>query len=140
MYVDPITRQTYDYATPFACDNIPKNVIELGHDTDDQDFYILGPEPIKRKQPLMFTPSQIKSTIRTNTFIAQDAGIFSNAEIDQFWNRILFSKLSDSTLQPLGKLWIILSFHSKHLTMMQFHLMKVLIILYVLDYMTNLSI
>ena len=140
MYVDPITRQTYDNATPFACDNIPKNVIELGHDTDDQDFYILGPEPIKRKQPLMFTPSQIKSTIRTNTFIAQDAGIFSNAEIDQFWNRILFSKLSDSTLQPLGKLWIIPSFHSKHLTMMQFHLMKVLIILYVLDYMTNLSI
>ena len=103
MYVDPITRQTYDYATPITCDNNPRNIIELDPDSDDQDFYILGPEPIKRKPPLMFTPSQIKTTIRPNTFTAQDAGIYSNAELDQFWNRILFSKHSDSTLQLLGK-------------------------------------
>ena len=51
----------------------------------------------------MFTPSQIKTTIRRNTFTAQDAGIYSNAELDQFWNRISFSKHSDSTLQLLGK-------------------------------------
>ena len=103
MYVDPITRQTYDYATPITCDNNPRNIIELDPDSDDQDFYILGPEPIKRKPPLMFTPSQIKTTIRPNTFTAQDAGICSNAELDQFWNRILFSKHSDSTLQLPGK-------------------------------------
>ena len=51
----------------------------------------------------MFTPAQIKTTIRPNTFTAQDAGIHSNAELDQFSNRILFSKHSDSTLQLLGK-------------------------------------
>ena len=51
----------------------------------------------------MFTPSQIKTTIRPNTFTAQDAGIYSNAELDQFWNRILFSRHSDSTLQLLRK-------------------------------------
>ena len=51
----------------------------------------------------MFTPSQIKTTIRPITFTAQDAGIYSNAELDQFWNRILFSKHSDSTLQLLVK-------------------------------------
>ena len=51
----------------------------------------------------MFTPSQIKTTIRPNTFTAQDAGIYSNAELNQFWNRILFSKHSDTTLQLLGK-------------------------------------
>ena len=88
MYVDPITRQTYDYATPITCDNNPRNVIELDPDSDDQGFYILGPEPIKRKSPLMFTLSQIKTTIRPNTFTAQDAGIYSNAELDQFWNCI----------------------------------------------------
>ena len=103
LYVDPITRQTYDYATPITCDINPRNIIELDPDSDDQDFYILGPEPIKRKPPLMFTPSQIKTTIRPNTFTAQDAGIYFNAELDQFWNRILFSKHSDSTLQLLGK-------------------------------------
>ena len=103
MYFDPIIRQTYDYATPITCDNDPRNTIELDPDSDDHDFYILGPEPIKRKPPLMCTPSQIKTTIRPNTFKAQDAGIISNAELDQFWNRILFSKHSDSTLQLLGK-------------------------------------
>ena len=74
MYVDPITRQTYDYAIPIACDNNPRNIIELDPDSDDQDCYILGPEPNKRKPPLMLTPSQIKTTIRPNTFTAQDAG------------------------------------------------------------------
>ena len=103
MYVDPITRQTYDNATPITCDNNPNNIIELDPDSDDQDFYILGPEPIKRKPPLMFTPSQIKTTIRPNTFTAQDAGIHSNAELNHFWNRILFSEHSDTTLQLLGK-------------------------------------
>ena len=61
--------------------------------------YILGPEPINRKRPLMFTPSQIKTTIRPDTYTPQEAGIFSNADLDQFWNRILFPKHSDTTLQ-----------------------------------------
>ena len=52
---------------------------------------------------LMFTSCQIKTTIRPNTYTAQDAGIYSNAELDQFWNIIIFSKHSDSTLQLLGK-------------------------------------
>ena len=51
----------------------------------------------------MFKPNQIKTTTRPKTFTAQDAGIHSNAELDQFWNRILFSKHSDTTLQLLGK-------------------------------------
>ena len=51
----------------------------------------------------MFTPSQIKTTTRPNTLTAQDAGIYSNAELDQFWNRILFSKHSHSPLELLGK-------------------------------------
>ena len=40
MYVDPITRQTFNYATPIECGNNPKNVIELDPDTDDGDFYV----------------------------------------------------------------------------------------------------
>ena len=111
MYVDPITRQTYEYATSFTCDNKARNIIELDLDSDDRDFYIVGPEPIKRKTPLMFTPSQIKTTIRPNTFTAQDAGIYSNAELDQLWNRILFSEHSDSTLQLLGKAFSYITVH-----------------------------
>ena len=35
----------------------------------------------------MSKPTQIKTTITPETFTAQDAGIYSNAELDQFWNR-----------------------------------------------------
>ena len=51
----------------------------------------------------MFKPTQIKTTTTPNTFTAQDAGIYSNAELDQFWNRVIFAKHSDTTLQLLGK-------------------------------------
>ena len=40
-YVDPITRQTYDYATPIACDNSPRNIIEIDPDTDHQYLIFL---------------------------------------------------------------------------------------------------
>ena len=139
MYIDPITRQTYDYATPIACDNSPRNTIKLDPDSDDQNFYTLGPELFKRKPPLMFTPSQIETTIRPNIFTAKDAGIYSNAELDQIWNRILLSKHSDSTFQLLGKVLNIPSFHLIHLTMMQINLMQILTIHNVLAYMTNSS-
>ena len=72
-------------------------------DSDDEDFYVLTPEPLKREAPQMFKPAQTKTTIPPNTFTAQDAGIYSNAELDQFWNKVLFAKHSDTTLQLLGK-------------------------------------
>ena len=34
MYLDPIPRQTFDYATPISCDNNPQNVIAFVFDTD----------------------------------------------------------------------------------------------------------
>ena len=51
----------------------------------------------------MFKPTQIKTTISPNTFTAQDAGIYSNADLNQFWNRVVFAKHSDTTLQLLGR-------------------------------------
>ena len=64
---------------------------------------MLTPEPLKREAPQVFKPTQIKTTITPNNFTAQDAGIFSNAELDKFRNRVLFAKHSDTTLQLLGK-------------------------------------
>ena len=109
MYVDPITRQTFKYATPVECGKTPQIIIELDPDTDDGDFYVLTPDPLKREAPQMFGPTQIKTTITPNTFTAQNAGIYSNAESDQFWNRVLFAKHSDTTLQLLGKSLILIS-------------------------------
>ena len=103
MYADPITRQTFTYATPIECGNNPQNFIELDPDTDDGDFCVLTPDPLKREAPQMFKPTQIKTTTTPNTITAQDASIYSNAALDQFWNRVLFAKHSDTTLLLLEK-------------------------------------
>ena len=137
MYVDHITRQTYDYATPITWDNNLRNIIELDPDSDDQDFYILGPEPIKRKPLLMFTPSQIKTTIRPNTFTAQDAGIYSNAELDQFWNRIFFLNILILHFNYSVKLLVILTFLLILPITMQILLTIIHTIHYVSGYMIN---
>ena len=103
MYVDPITRQTFIYGTPIECGNNPQDNIGLDPDTDDGDFFVLTPDPLKREAPQMFKPTEIKTTTTPNTITAQDAGIYSNAELDQFWNRVLVAKHSDTTLQLIGK-------------------------------------
>ena len=63
---------------------------------------MLTPDPLKREPPQTFKPTQIKTTITPNTFTAQDADVYSNAELHQFWNKVLFAKHSDTTLQLLG--------------------------------------
>ena len=40
MYVDPMTRQTFNYATTIECGNNPQNFIELDPDTGDGDFCV----------------------------------------------------------------------------------------------------
>ena len=64
----------------------------------------------------MFKPTQIKTTITPNTFTVQDAGIYSNAELDQFWKRVFFANHSDTTLQLLGKSlsYDFITMHNEH--------------------------
>ena len=59
----------------------------------------------------MFTPSQIKTTIRPNTFTAQDAGIYSNAELDQFWTAFYFLNIPSLHFNYSVKLLVTLLFH-----------------------------
>ena len=101
MYVDPITRQTFEYANQIPCENNPQNVISLDPDADQ--YYVLT-QPIKKDPPLFFEPTEVQAAISPNTFTAQDAGIYSQKELKHFWNRVLFTKYSDNTtLQLLGK-------------------------------------
>ena len=59
---------------------------------------MLTRDPLKIEAPQMFKPTQIKTTITPNTFTALDTVIYSNTELDQFWNRVIFAKHSVTTL------------------------------------------
>ena len=64
---------------------------------------IIHPKTVLRANPKLFKPKQIQIAISPNTFTAQDAGIYSNAKLNNFWNRVLFTKHSDTTLKLLRK-------------------------------------
>ena len=134
MYVDPITRQTYDYATPIACDNNPRNIFELDPDSEDQGFYFLGPDTIKRKPPLMFTPSQIETTLSQLKMLAYILIVNSI----NFGTKSSFLNILILHFNFWEKLLVTPLFLLTHLTMMQILLMKIHIIHYELVYMTNL--
>ena len=78
-----------------------QNVITVYPDTNQN--YVLNPQLFKKDPPILFEPTQVQTAINPNTFTAQDAGIYSQKELKQFWNRVLFTKHSDNTLQHLGK-------------------------------------
>merc|ERR1712122_246316 len=85
-----------------GCDDNPQIPIALDPDTDNY-YHYLTPRPIKCEAPLLLVPRQIQTSISPNTFTAQKAGIYSQQELKHFWDRVLFAKHSDNTLQLLGK-------------------------------------
>ena len=56
MYIDPIKRQTFTYATPITCDNNPQNVIALDFDADKH--FVLEPNPVSQANTMLFDPKQ----------------------------------------------------------------------------------
>ena len=82
MYVDPITRQTFEYANEIPCENNQQSVIAL--DPDINKYYILTPQPFKTDPLGHIEPTQIQIFISPNTFTAQDAGSHSQKELKQF--------------------------------------------------------
>ena len=100
MYIDPITRQIFIYGTPKSCDNNPQKVIAL--DLDGSEHYVLTYKHVLLFTLLLFEPEQVQSAVSPNTFTAQEARDFSNAELTLFWNPVLFTEQTDTTLKPFG--------------------------------------
>ena len=88
MYMDPISRQTFEYANQTTCENNTQNVFAL--ETDTYQNYVLNPQPIKRPCSV-FEPTQIQTAICPYTITAQDACVYSQKELKLFWNRVLFT-------------------------------------------------
>ena len=101
MYIDPITRQNFNYATPLSSDNNTQNVRALDICTDEHYLRIL--KPVLRATLMLFETKQIQPAISPNIFTVQEAGNYSNGELTKFWNRASLTKHSDTTLKLLGK-------------------------------------
>ena len=90
MYIDPITRQTFYYATSIKCGNNPQNIFELDPDANDADFFVKPTDPLnKKKHHKRFNLHKLKQqklsqALKHSITPEQDSSIHSNAELDQF--------------------------------------------------------
>ena len=82
-YNNPTTRQNFNYATPVSSDKNPENFGAL--DPYNDENYVMTPKPALQATSLLFEPNQVQSALSPGTFSAQQAGIFSNAELTFFW-------------------------------------------------------
>ena len=72
-------------------------------DFDNGEQYVLSLKPVLRGAPTFFESKQVQFARSSNTFTAQEAEFYSNANLTKFWNRAFLTKYSDTTLKLLGK-------------------------------------
>ena len=88
LCIDLITTQIFKFATAISCNNNPQNVIAL--DLYYAERYVLTPKFALRATPTLIELKQLESATSSNTSTAQDAGIYSKAELTKFCNRVFF--------------------------------------------------
>ena len=96
FYSISIPSQTFNYATSISRDKKTQNHIALDLDK------VLTLKFVRRAAPMLFESEQVQPAISPVTFTAQEAGIYFNAELTTFWNRVLSLKHCDATLKLLG--------------------------------------
>ena len=101
MQIDPITRLTCNCATFVFFHSIPQNVAVFALAKDENN--VLTSKFVLRATPTFFGSKQFQSAISPNNFSAQEAGIFSIAELNFFWNCLLMTNHSDTSLVLLQK-------------------------------------
>ena len=100
-YVDLLRCQTFSCTLKNARDTSPAIIIVL--DLDGNEWFLLKPERVKQYTPPQFKHSEIRSTIKPQTFSAHAAELFSPKHIGGLWNRNLLTKNSEGKNQDLSK-------------------------------------
>ena len=101
-FVDPITRQTFTFASEIACDGGPGNVFHLNL-KDENSWYNLLPFPVRHDPPKFFKPQAISHITPFETYSVAQAGLYSQADIKQFWNRIIQGRFTDEVLKSFAE-------------------------------------
>jgi hypothetical protein len=95
LFVDPLTRQTFDFAEEIYCKPSIKNIFQLD-EKDENSWYLLSPQPIHFTAPKQFradTRKETKPTAKSN-----DIGMYLFPQMQKFWNAIAVTKKQDKLL------------------------------------------
>ena len=87
-FVDPITRQTYDFASDIPCLGDYTNVLQLDLEIDNS-WYQLLPDLMPFIKPLLFNPIEIGHITQIPNFDTKCAGMYTPKQLKIFWDNII---------------------------------------------------
>ena len=93
FFVDTITRHTYPDAQFQNCSDWIKNLFQFDME-DENSWFTFTPTLEHRKRPAVFGPKDV-TPVSTRAFgRAGDAGIYTRAQLSEFWDKIVISVAS----------------------------------------------
>ena len=102
FFVDPITRRTYPDAQVQSCSDRIKNLFQFDME-DENSCFTSTPTHEHRKRPAVFGPKDVTPVSRRAFGGAGDAGIYTRAQLSEFWDNILISTASRKALQKFSR-------------------------------------
>ena len=101
-FVDPITRQTYDFASEIPCLGDYTNVFQLDLENDNS-WYQLFSDPMPFNKPLLFKPTELGHITQFPTLDTRRAGMYTPKQMKNFWGSIFHASASDTVLKNLTR-------------------------------------
>ena len=94
-FVDPVTRQTFDFAEEISCSGGSKNAFQLDVELPNS-WYQLIPEPVHFKTPALFEPTEIGHITQFANYDTQRAGMYTHGQLKDFWDNVIHNAASKS--------------------------------------------
>ena len=101
-FVDPITRQTYDFTSVIPCLVVYTKVFQLVLENGNSRYQLL-PDPMPFREPLLFKPTEFGHITQFLTFDTKRAGMYTPKQIKIFWDVIIHAPASDVVLKRLTR-------------------------------------
>ena len=101
-FVDPITRQTNDFASEIPCLGDYTNVLQLDFENDNS-WYQLLPDPMPFNKRLLFKPTELGHITQFPTFDTRRAGMYTPKQMKNFRDFIIHASASDTVLKKLTR-------------------------------------
>ena len=100
--VDPVTRQTFDFASEISCLGDYTNVFQLDLENDNS-WYQLLPDLMPFNKPLLFKPTELEHITKFPTFDTRHAGLYTPKQMKNVWDNKIHASASDTNLKKLTR-------------------------------------
>ena len=101
-FVDPITRQTYDFTSEIPCLGDYTNVLQLDLEIDNS-WYQLLTDPMLFNKPLLFKQTEHGHITQFPTLDTKHAGMYTPKQLNNFWGNKIHASASDTVLKKLTR-------------------------------------